>query len=103
MPGGAAGGQPGPGMPGFDNEAYMKAMGGVLQNPQFMEMAEKLGQQIMSVRCLSMLGHLLEVIHNFDIGAQSVRYMRMHSLQLTALPDPRAPTRLARSPCQPSD
>ena len=42
-------GQPGPGTPGFDNESYMKAMGGVLQNPQFMEMAEKLGQQIMSV------------------------------------------------------
>lgn len=37
----------GPGMP--DNENYMQAMGGVLQNPQFMEMAEKLGQQIMTV------------------------------------------------------
>jgi hypothetical protein len=34
---------------GFDTSKYMEAMGGVLQNPQFMEMAEKLGQQIMQV------------------------------------------------------
>lgn len=47
MQNGDASASPG-GMPGFDNEAYMKTMGGVLQNPQFMEMAEKLGQQIMS-------------------------------------------------------
>ena len=49
--GAAVNGQPGPGMPGFDNEEYMKAMGGVLQNPQFMQMAEKLGKEIMTVRC----------------------------------------------------
>ncbi len=53
--GAAPGGQPGPGMPGFDNEEYMKAMGGVLQNPQFMQMAEKLGKEIMTVCCSSEL------------------------------------------------
>lgn len=52
------GGQPGAapeaaaGPAGFDTSKYMEAMGGVLQNPQFMDMAEKLGQQIMQVlRC----------------------------------------------------
>ena len=49
------GGQPGAapeaaaGPAGFDTSKYMEAMGGVLQNPQFMDMAEKLGQQIMQV------------------------------------------------------
>lgn len=33
----------------FDTSKYMEAMGGVLQNPRFMNMAEKLGQQIMQV------------------------------------------------------
>ena len=60
---GAGGGMPGmpgmpsmPGMPGgeggaqFDPSQYMQAMSGVLQNPNFMQMAEKLGTQIMSVR-----------------------------------------------------
>ncbi len=35
--------------PPVDPAAYADAMSGVLQNPQFMEMAEKLGQQIMQV------------------------------------------------------
>ena len=53
--GGAPGGAPpeaaaAAGPAGFDTSKYMEAMGGVLQNPQFMEMAEKLGQQIMQVR-----------------------------------------------------
>ena len=44
------GGMPGmPGMPGMDPSAYANMMSGVLQNPQFVEMAEKLGQQIMQV------------------------------------------------------
>jgi hypothetical protein len=50
--GGAPGVAPeaaGAGPAGFDTSKYMEAMGGVLQNPQFMEMAEKLGQQIMQV------------------------------------------------------
>ena len=41
---GGAGGQP-----SVDPEQYAQAMAGVLGNPGFMEMAEKLGQQIMSV------------------------------------------------------
>ena len=45
MPGGM------PGMPGMDPGAYSSMMSGVLQNPQFVEMAEKLGQQIMQVSC----------------------------------------------------
>jgi len=46
------GGMPGmPGMPGMDPSAYANMMSGVLQNPQFVEMAEKLGQQIMQVPC----------------------------------------------------
>jgi hypothetical protein len=36
---------------GMDAEKYAAAMQSVLQNQQFMEMAEKLGQQIMAVRC----------------------------------------------------
>lgn len=39
----------GGGMPGMDPAAYADMMSGVLQNPQFVEMAEKLGQQIMQV------------------------------------------------------
>lgn len=42
---GMAGGMPG----GVDPAAYADMMSGVLQNPQFVEMAEKLGQQIMQV------------------------------------------------------
>lgn len=38
-----------PGMPGMDPSAYANMMSGVMQNPQFVEMAEKLGQQIMQV------------------------------------------------------
>lgn len=38
-----------PGVPPVDPENYANAMTSVLQNPQFMEMAEKLGQQIMQV------------------------------------------------------
>lgn len=41
----------GPGaVPPIDPDQYAQAMSSVLQNPQFMEMAEKLGQQIMTVR-----------------------------------------------------
>lgn len=43
----------GRGAPQIDPEQYASAMTGVLQNPQFMEMAEKLGQQIMQVPCSS--------------------------------------------------
>lgn len=64
---GGAGGMPGmppmPGMPGageaaaagmpdpanFDPTKYMQAMSGMFQNPQFMQMAEKLGQAIIQV------------------------------------------------------
>ena len=37
-------------VPPIDPDQYAQAMSSVLQNPQFMEMAEKLGQQIMTVR-----------------------------------------------------
>ena len=37
-------------VPPIDPDQYANAMSSVLQNPQFMEMAEKLGQQIMTVR-----------------------------------------------------
>ena len=51
---GPSGGAQGPPM---DAEKYAAALSNVLQNQNFMEMAEKLGQQIMSVRshqvCLS--------------------------------------------------
>ena len=40
----------GPSLPTMDAEKYAQAMSNVLQNQHFMEMAEKLGQQIMSVR-----------------------------------------------------
>jgi len=48
-PGGAPPGGP-LGGPALDPDAYAAAMTGVLQNPQFMQMAEQLGQQIMTVR-----------------------------------------------------
>ena len=38
-------------MPAMDPEKYAAALSDVLQNQQFMEMAEKLGQQIMAVSC----------------------------------------------------
>lgn len=41
------------GGPAMDPDAYAAAMTGVLQNPQFMQMAEQLGQQIMTVRLAS--------------------------------------------------
>ena len=48
--GGGVPGAPGAGgQPSVDPEQYAQAMAGVLGNPGFMEMAEKLGQQIMSV------------------------------------------------------
>lgn len=34
----------------FDPTKYMQAMSGMFQNPQFMQMAEKLGQAIIQVR-----------------------------------------------------
>lgn len=40
------------GVPQIDPDQYAQAMTSVLQNPQFMDMAEKLGQQIMQV-CLN--------------------------------------------------
>ena len=46
----------GPALPAMDAEKYAQAMSNVLQNQHFMEMAEKLGQQIMSVRRL-LQGH----------------------------------------------
>ena len=60
--GAAAGGMPGGparGGPALDPEAYASAMTGVLQNPQFMQMAEQLGQQIMTVRGRELLSALL--------------------------------------------
>lgn len=48
MAGSAPSGQGAPD-PSFDPTKYMDAMTNVLQNPQFMQMAEKLGQQIMQV------------------------------------------------------
>ena len=52
---GGGGGEGGPGglsLQHMDQEKYAQAMSGVLQNPQFVQMAEKLGQQILSVRAL---------------------------------------------------
>jgi hypothetical protein len=40
-------GMPGGGMPGVDQQAAMEAMQGVMQNPAFMKMAQKLGEQMM--------------------------------------------------------
>ena len=55
MPGAGAGAGAPAGAPpgGMDPAAYTNMMSGVLQNPQFVEMAEKLGQQIMQVRLWS--------------------------------------------------
>lgn len=39
----------GPGGASLDPEQYAQAMSSVLGNPEFMQMAEKLGQQIMTV------------------------------------------------------
>lgn len=47
----------GPGLPTMDAEKYAEAMSNVLQNQHFMEMAEKLGQQIMSVRDICIQSH----------------------------------------------
>lgn len=52
MPGAGAGGPAGGPPAGVDPAAYTSMMSGVLQNPQFVEMAEKLGQQIMQVRVM---------------------------------------------------
>lgn len=54
MPGAPGAGAPAGAPPGagVDPAAYTNMMSGVLQNPQFVEMAEKLGQQIMQVRVL---------------------------------------------------
>ena len=51
MAGGAEAGLGGSGgaTPPIDPDQYAQAMSSVLQNPQFMDMAEKLGQQIMQV------------------------------------------------------
>ena len=51
VPGGPAG------LPAMDAEKYAQAMSNVLQNQHFMEMAEKLGQQIMSVS----IGELMQI------------------------------------------
>ena len=45
------------GLPTMDAEKYAQAMSNVLQNQHFMEMAEKLGQQIMSVS----IGELMQI------------------------------------------
>ena len=39
-----------PGMPAMDPQKYADAMQNLMQNPQFMEMATKLGNQLISVR-----------------------------------------------------
>jgi hypothetical protein len=60
-PGGGMPGMPMPGMPAgmppgmpdpsqFDPSKYMQAMSGMFSNPAFMQMAEQLGQAIISVR-----------------------------------------------------
>ena len=51
------------GMPGMDPAAYANMMSGVLQNPQFVEMAEKLGQQIMQVSGKDMSPVLSVLLH----------------------------------------
>lgn len=47
FPGMPPGGMPDPS--NFDPTKYMQAMSGMFQNPQFMQMAEKLGQAIIQV------------------------------------------------------
>jgi hypothetical protein len=76
MPGGAGGGVPAADSAGanagaapdpaisaasFDPSKYMDAMTNVLQNPQFMQMAEKLGQQIMQVGSIASCEHCTEI------------------------------------------
>lgn len=46
----AAASLPMPDPANFDPTKYMQAMSGMFQNPQFMQMAEKLGQAIIQVR-----------------------------------------------------
>jgi hypothetical protein len=73
MPPGMAG-MPGmppmPGMPGmdpanFDPTKYMQAMSGMFQNPQFMQMAEKLGQAIIQVRSVFVQRHGQHLDYNW--------------------------------------
>jgi hypothetical protein len=52
MPGMPPGGMPDPS--NFDPTKYMQAMSGMFQNPQFMQMAEKLGQAIIQVSFLAL-------------------------------------------------
>jgi hypothetical protein len=72
MPGMPPGGMPDPS--NFDPTKYMQAMSGMFQNPQFMQMAEKLGQAIIQVSspayrthlwwadaCMHVYLHILEV------------------------------------------
>lgn len=46
------GGSEGAATPAVDPAAYMQAMQGMMSNPQFMQMAERLGTQMMQVRAL---------------------------------------------------
>ena len=45
-----AGGEGGTATPAIDPAAYMQAMQGMMSNPQFMQMAERLGTQMMQAR-----------------------------------------------------
>jgi len=54
-PGGEAPSLPVPDPANFDPTKYMQAMSGMFQNPQFMQMAEKLGQAIIQVASLACL------------------------------------------------
>lgn len=47
--GGGQEGAPAEGPPALDPDQYAQAMSSVLGNPEFMQMAEKLGQEIMGV------------------------------------------------------
>ena len=46
----AGGGGDAPATPAVDPAAYMQAMQGMMSNPQFMQMAERLGTQMMQAR-----------------------------------------------------